>query len=365
MPQSRFFRTCYGIIALLLIIFLVSKVSFLFNPLIKMFNILVVPFIIAGFFYYLLRPLVNYLTKKHVNRTASILLIYLILAILTVLFSMVGWPTLRTQMEHFVHSVPQMVEAFKEQIRQLQQNRVFSMFAQNESDISTKMSDYLDKGITAASNYVTGLVSVVTNFVMIVATVPIILYYMLKESDHIPDSIVAAIPQKYRRDGEQTLEEIDSALSGFIVGRVIITGLLGVMLYIGFLLIGLPYSLLLTVVSTVLNLIPYIGSILGAIPVLIVAFIHSPSMALWSMIVVIIAQQIESNLLSPHIYGKRLDIHPLTTIVLLLVAGDIGGILGVILAIPGYMVAKIIIVRAYHLFFAGKVEEIADQPDKK
>lgn len=292
------------------------------------------------------------------------MVIYLILAVMAILFFMIVWPTLRIQMEHFVNSVPQLVEGFKEQIKQLQQNRVFSMFSQNESDLSTKMSNYLDKGITAASNYVTGLVSVVTNFVMIVATVPIILYYMLKESDHIPDSILAVIPEKYRRDGEETLEEIDSALSGFIVGRVIITGLLGVMMYVGFLLIGLPYSLLLTVVSTILNLIPYIGSILGAVPVLVVAFIHSPSMALWSMIVVVIAQQIESNLLSPHIYGKRLDIHPLTTIVLLLVAGDIGGILGVILAIPGYMVVKIIIVRIYQLFFAEKVEERVDQADK-
>jgi predicted PurR-regulated permease PerM len=136
--------------------------------------------------------------------------------------------------------------------------------------------------------------------------------------------------------------------------------LLGVLLYIGFMIIGLPYALLLAVIATVLNIIPYIGQFLGAIPCLIVAFIDAPSMIIWVLIVTVIAQQIESSFLSPHIYGKRLDIHPLTTIILLLVAGDIVGILGVILAIPAYMVVKIIVVRIYRIFLAEKFEELIE-----
>ncbi|UVI31640.1 AI-2E family transporter [Paenibacillus spongiae] len=108
------------------------------------------------------------------------------------------------------------------------------------------------------------------------------------------------------------------------------------------------------------NLIPYIGPILGAIPCVIVAFTDSPSMVAWVLIVTIVAQQVEGNLLSPLIYGKRLEIHPLTTIILLLVAGKIAGILGFILALPFYMVVKIIVVRIYRLFLAEKVEELVE-----
>ncbi|MFD2879464.1 AI-2E family transporter [Paenibacillus rhizoplanae] len=84
-------------------------------------------------------------------------------------------------------------------------------------------------------------------------------------------------------------------------------------------LIGLPYSLLLAVISIPLNFIPYVGSLLAAVPVVIVGFIESPSLAIWSAVVVLIAQQIQDNVLSPVIYGKSLDVHPLTTVLLVLV----------------------------------------------
>jgi predicted PurR-regulated permease PerM len=218
----------------------------------------------------------------------------------------------------------------------------------------------LNQAITAASNYISNLFSIITSFVIVIVTAPIILYYLLKESEHIPNSILHIIPRRYRKDGREVISEIDAALSGFIVGRVIITCLLGVLLYIGFMIIGLPYALLLAVIATVLNIIPYIGQFLGAIPCLIVAFIDAPSMIIWVIVVTVIAQQIESSFLSPHIYGKRLDIHPLTTVILLLVAGDIVGILGIILAIPAYMVVKIIVVRIYRLFLAEKFEEMIE-----
>ncbi|MFE6799689.1 AI-2E family transporter [Paenibacillus chitinolyticus] len=358
--QSRFFRVCLGIISVLLIILLFSKISFVFNPLITMINILIVPFMMAGFFYYLLRPVIQYLTSRKMNKVLSILLVYFVLSAIVIVFVVGVWPTLQHQVENFVNGVPGLIENFKQQIGRLQQNRMFSMFAGSESDLSTKLSEYLNRGITAASDYVSNVISILTNFVIIIATVPIILYYMLKESEHIPSSILTVVPRRYRRDGKEVLANIDSALSGFIVGRVIITSLLGVMLYIGFLIIDLPYSLLLAIAATILNIIPYIGPILGAIPTIIVAFTVSPGMVAWVLVVTVIAQQIEGNLLSPHIYGKRLDIHPLTTVILLLVAGDIAGILGVILAIPAYIVLKIIIVRIYSLFLAEKVEELVE-----
>ncbi|QHW32418.1 AI-2E family transporter [Paenibacillus rhizovicinus] len=358
--QKGFFRVCLGIIALLLIVYLTAKISFIFKPLLTIFNILIVPFMLAGFCFYLLRPIVSFMVKHRVPKMAAILLIYLIVAALLSLFVGVVWPTLQLQLENFVKGAPQLIEGFKDQLNRLQDNRLLSSFAGDKTDLSTKLSAYLNDAITAASNYVSSVVSVVTNFVIIIATVPIILYYLLKESDHIPSSILHVIPRRYRKDGQDVLADIDDALSGFIVGRVIITCLLAIMLYIGFLIIGLPYSLLLAIVAFFLNIIPYIGQFLGAIPTIIVAFTVSPTMVFWVVVVTVAAQLIESNVLSPSIYGRRLDIHPLTTIVLLLVAGDIAGFLGVILAIPAYMVVKIIIVRIYRLFLAEKVEDLVD-----
>ncbi|WP_235941662.1 AI-2E family transporter [Paenibacillus puerhi] len=360
MVQSRFLRGCLGIIAVLVIIYLTSKISFIFKPLFTMVNLLIVPFMLSGFFFYLLRPLVLFFEKQKVNKMLSILMIYFVLTGIVVLFFILIWPALQTQVHNFVESVPELIENFGVQISNLQNHRLVSMLVPGQSDLSAKLSEYLNVLITAASDYVTSVISVIAGFVIVVATVPIILYYMLKDGGHIPTSILQIIPRRYRRDGREVLLEIDAALSGFIIGRVIITGLLGILMYIGYLAIGLPYSLLLALIASVLNIIPYIGPLLGAVPPLIVAFTDSPGMVFWVLVVTLVAQQIEDNLLSPQIYGKRLDVHPLTTVILLLVAGGIAGLLGVILAIPAYMVVKIIFVRIYHLFLAEKVEELVE-----
>lgn len=155
------------------------------------------------------------------------------------------------------------------------------------------------------------------------------------------------------------LQDIDSALSGFIVTRVLLNVVLGAMLYVGFLIIGLPYSLMLAIISIPLNFIPYVGSLLAAVPVVIVGFIESPTMAIWSVVVIIIAQQIQDNVLSPIIYGKSLDVHPLTTVVLVLVGGDFYGIIGVLIALPVYMILKIIFLRIYEIIIAERVEEVS------
>ena len=357
---ARFFFVVLSLLVVISIIYMSSKISFIFKPVMMIFNILIIPFMLAGFFYYLFRPLVNYFEDRKVHKTVSIILIYVVLVAAAVLFAIIIWPLLQIQLENFIKSAPQLIKGFQEQINKMQENRLISMFVSSNSDLSTKLSEYLNTAITMASNYVSNVFSIITSFVIAIATAPIILYYLLKESSHIPDSILHLIPTRYRQDGKEVIGEIDAALSGFIVGRVIITCLLGIMLYIGFMFIGLPYALLLAVIATVLNIIPYIGQFLGAIPCLIVAFIDAPSMIIWVLVVTVIAQQIESSFLSPHIYGKRLDIHPLTTIILLLVAGDIAGILGVILGIPAYMVVKIILVRIYRLFLAEKIEELIE-----
>lgn len=357
MMQSKYFRTCLGIIALLLIIYLGTKISFLFSPIVSIFKMLLVPMAMAGFFYYLLRPIVDYLENRKIKRPLGVLMIYFVFAGLFTIFILVVWPTLKEQIENFITNAPNLVDDLQKQMNQLQQNPFWARFMPSESELYTRMMEYVNQAMSWISNSISNLITVVSSIVIVIATVPIILYYMLKESGKLPSKVLGIIPRRYRRDGQEVLSDIDSALSSFIIGKVILNLVLSILMYIGFLIIGLPYSLLLTLISFILNFIPYVGALLAAIPVVIVGFIESPSIAIWSVVVIVIAQQIQDNILTPVIYGKQLDIHPLTTIILLLVGGDFYGILGVLLAIPAYMVLKIIVTRVYELFLAEKVED--------
>jgi len=106
-----------------------------------------------------------------------------------------------------------------------------------------------------------------------------------------------------------------------------------------------------------MNFVPFIGAILSSIPIFIIGFIQSPSIAVWSIVIVLIAQQIQDNLIAPYIFGKKLDIHPLTTIVLVMVAGDLGGIIAILLIIPVYLIIKIVLVKLYNLFLKERWAE--------
>ncbi|KAA9007533.1 AI-2E family transporter [Paenibacillus spiritus] len=357
MLQHKYYRTCIAIILFLLIVYLGSKVSFLLAPVGAIISLLLVPMMLSGFMYYLLRPLVNYLERRKIKRPLAILLIYLVFIGLFAIFWVAVWPTLQDQGNNFIKNAPNLVQDLQNQFNQLRENPTTARFFKGESDLTTRLYEYLNNGVTWVTDSMSNLIGIVSSIVVVIATLPILLYYMLKDSHKLPGILLSLLPRKYRKEGQETLNDIDSALSSFIVTRVILNVILGIMFYVGFLFIGLPYSLLLAIVSIPLNFIPYVGAILSAVPVLIVGFIDSPMTAVWSLVIIIVAQQIQDNLLTPIIYGKSLDIHPLTTVVLVLVGGDFNGIIGVLIALPLYMVAKIVFLRVYGIILAGRSED--------
>lgn len=356
--QNRFIIWCISIILVLIIIYLGSLVSFIFKPIISLFSMSIVPLMLAGFAYYLLRPLVNEMERRKVNRTLAILLIYLVFAIIITVFGLWVWPSLRTQLMNFVENAPSIFIALGKKLEELESNGLLSEFLPQDSNLLTKLTEYLNKGFTVLTEYFSGLFTFFSSFAIVLITFPVLLFYMLKEGGKFGDRIVSCIPKRFRRDGREVLDEIDHMLSGFIVGRVIVNVALGVLMYVGFLMIGLPYALLLTVVAVILNFIPFIGALLSAVPIVIIGFIESPSTAIWSIVIILVAQQIQDNLIAPYIFGKQFDIHPLTTILLVLVGGDIGGIIIILLIIPIYMILKIVYIKVYALFIKQRWENV-------
>ena len=97
-----------------------------------------------------------------------------------------------------------------------------------------------------------------------------------------------------------------------------------------------------------MNMIPFIGPWISLAPAVVVALITDPVSVIWVCVITLVAQQIESNFITPNVMGKSLDIHPLTVISLVLAAGNIAGFIGIIVAIPTYAVIKVIVSNIYH-----------------
>ncbi|MFL6562935.1 MAG: AI-2E family transporter, partial [Bacillus sp. (in: firmicutes)] len=164
-----------------------------------------------------------------------------------------------------------------------------------------------------------------------------------------------------QKNGRKILSDLDEALSSYIHGQIFVSFCIGTLLFLGYLMIGLDYSLLVAIVAMFTNVIPFLGPIIAIIPALIIAILNSPMMVVKVLIVMVVVQQIEGHIISPQVMGRRLEIHPLTIISLLLAAASIGGVLGLILAVPVYAVLKVIVHHTYRLWKLRKEQSLEEK----
>lgn len=348
MPTHRFFIICYAIILVLAIIWLASQVSFIFTPLKVAFQTLLMPFLLAGVLYYVLKPILDFLVEYRVNRTLAILLIYLILIGGLIGLIMALGPIFQQQVNRLLDTAPEIADLLWQKWLYFQVNQ--ASFPDFINEAMEQATLYTQQLISAIGQNLTNIIGGITSFVITLVILPFILFYLLKDGHRFTHGVLRLLPRSQQDEAKAILEGMDQALSTYVLGQVIVSLCVGILVYIGYLIIGLDYSLILALVAMLTNLIPFVGPFIGTFPAVIVGLIDSPWMMVKVIIVVVIAQQIESNLISPQVMGRALDVHPLTIILLLLVAGSLAGIVGLILAVPIYAVAKVVIKHAFRLY---------------
>jgi predicted PurR-regulated permease PerM len=348
MPQSRWFRIGYGIALILLIILLVHQVWFVFYPLVVLVETLFFPFLLAGVLYYLFRPLVLFLDRKRIPRTLSILALYLMAVGVFILVGVLVGPAFNDQVEQLVQNFPSLAAKAQHKFLELEKNPWLSRYIKSNV-LLTFATGYLKTSWKTIVDNVAHVIGVFADVVVTLVTVPFILFYMLKEGEKFSRYVLRIFPEREKERVLAILSEMDTALSSYIKGQVLVGFFVGLLVWIGFLIIGLDYSLILGLARMFTNVIPVVGPIISTIPAFIVGWIESPAMAFKVLIVVLVVHVVEVNLISPWVMGRSLNIHPLTMVLLLLVAGSLGGFLGLLLAVPTYAVLKVIVQHTYRL----------------
>ncbi|GAF64023.1 hypothetical protein BTS2_0915 [Bacillus sp. TS-2] len=353
MPNSKYFRFGMGIALILLIIFLASLVDWVFKPLLILVQTLFAPILIAGVLFYILRPFVVFLTRW-IPRALSILVVFLtLIGVFTLIIILIG-PEIQNQFNSLVENWPNIVNEFRAFFGSIQDSDWFSRFQEGEvvsfDEIMSTLEKYLLDVMSLVGSNIANVIGAIANVVLILVIIPFVLFFMLKDGESAPNNVLKLFPKKQQTEGRKILGDMDEALSSFIQGQIIVSFCVGTLMYIGYLIVGLEYSLVLALLAMVTNVIPFIGPWIGAIPGVIVGLFVSPGTAIVVAIIAVVVQLIESNLISPLVMGKKLDVHPLTIIFLLLVAGKFAGILGMLLAVPAYAVGKVIVYHIYRLW---------------
>lgn len=340
------------ILLLLVIIYMFDKVNFIFEPIVALFSAVGAPIIIAGVFYYLLNPIVDWAERRYkMSRVATITVQFLVLLVLIVWGLAVFIPWLSDQIVGLINHWPEYWRALVKMVDQLTADKRFAdvnkWFNQTNSDISKWVQNYSAEYAKKGIHGVSSVVGTLTSAIITIVTFPLILFYLLKDGHQMPNYMAKFLPPKARGSFLDTIGEINKQISNYIRGQLSVAFAVMVMFAIGYTIIGLPYGWLIAISAGLLNLIPFLGSFLAMVPAVVVGLFVSPMMLVYVFIVFMIEQTLEGKVIAPKLLGNSLKVHPVTVVVILLSAGNIFGLAGVVFGIPGYAIAKVLIYRLY------------------
>lgn len=322
--------TIVSIIIFVLIIFIAIRI-----PVVKqLINLIFISFIVS----YILKPLYMLLIRKGLNKkvASALIIVGLLTSILLTVILVI--PSIFRESLHIEKAVNELGNYLinaNMKVKVLNTNKVMSsiintIYYKTNAQIILIFNKMLDSIMGLGENVLTYMVS------------PLIIYYFLCDSENMINKTLIVFPPESRNVIKKIINDIDKVLGRYILSQLILCIIISVATFLILLLMNVDFPLILSLINGIFNIIPYFGPIFGIIPIILIALLASPKIALYTMLWLFALQQIEGSILSPKIIGESISMHPLTVIFLLMIGGEVGGILGMILAVPLGVVIKVI-----------------------
>ena len=329
------------VILLGIAIYLYTEISYIFTPINAIVSSIITPIIVAYVFYYMLNPLVNFFEKKMSRFIGSLLAIFV--GIITVLIVIVGVvPIIVEQTQNLITALPRYIEVVKGYLEEYSDNayvQVVVEYVNNNLNVS-KISEKL---VSIATSVAQGVVSSISSTASVLVTMPFVLFFLLKDASHFNKFVISLLPKKLEKPVAETIDEIDDKVGSYIQGQMLVSLCIGIMLFIGYNIIGLHYAFSLATIAAFLSIVPYLGPVIAITPAMLVAASTSWVMVVKMLVVWGIVQFLEGNIISPNIMGRSMNMHPLTVIFVILIGVNIAGVVGAILGIPVYSILKVLV----------------------
>ena len=295
-----------------------------------MFILLLVLIIVAA-----ISPVVNKLSKK-IPRLLAIIFVYLLMVILLGLFSYLIFPPLVTEVKELSKQLPDLALINSPEYVTLKAVIVSSQ--EGLVSLAKELTNFSSRIYSTTLGFFGGIITVIT--------VIILSFYLLIEEHGARNFIKQHLPIENRETTVEILRRVVYKIGSWIKAQLWLGLIVGLLNFVGLLIIGLPYAISLAIWTAVTELIPYVGPVLGGIPTVIVAFLFFPAEPIkWVLIIIwfTAVQQLEAQFLVPKIMQKVIGLSPVIIILSILVGGKIAGLMGVILAIPTAAIISVLI----------------------
>ncbi|WP_461204512.1 AI-2E family transporter [Clostridium sp. DL1XJH146] len=296
-------------------------------------------FILSFLIYYILNPIFKNLNKKINSKKISAILIILVLLLIGICIAIKLIPIIINESATVLNTIDEIEGKINDILtiqNYIEKDDILYVLIQNANkkiyEISYAISNDIFKIIGEFSE----------NFFDIIV-IPIILYYLFVDIQLIKDKILVIFPNDFRTVIEKICLDSDKMLKRYIISQFILVTIITMVTFATLQMMDVKYPLLLGIINGVFNVVPYFGPLIGALPAIFIALLESTNKALIVSVLLCFIQFIEGNVLSPKLTGDSIFIHPLVVIMILIISEKIGGLTGMILAVPIAVVIKIII----------------------
>lgn len=310
---------------------------------------MMISFLLAITNYYLLAPIVDFAERKGISRLWSTIIPFLILSIVIAVCIYLFTSDLVLQIKSLQQNFPKYTESMIK-ISQDFQNKFGDLITTvYPMDFQTNIQSQLSDWATAFLKQVPDFIS--KSFTVLLLA-PLLTFFMLLDGRDFIRKFISLIPNQFFELALNLNYQIGSQIGGFIRARMLESIIVGALTWMGLLIMGFPYALVLSIFAAILNIIPYLGPIIGALPAFVICLSNggSSSELLGLTVIFVAVQVIDTVVLVPFLVAKIVDLHPITVIVAILLGSQLMGILGMIICIPLVSTLKVTAYAIYNHF---------------
>ncbi|MDP4133914.1 MAG: AI-2E family transporter [Bacillota bacterium] len=291
------------------------------------------PIFIALILTYIANPFVTFCSKR-LPRALGILLFYLIII---GLFTVTIWVVLPSALK----SLTSLISSLPKFSKQLEDS--FSFLGTDiQKSITDALYGFLKGRVSNLMNIIDNTLSSLASFGVAV----VLSFFFLKDPSQIKNSFIYILPSNWLPPLSETVREINCAWQSFIRGQLLVSIILSIITVIALWILKIDYAFILGIVSGIFNLIPAIGPVISAIPIVIIAYLKSPASAMLSILALVLIQVLDNNFISPKIKSGCVGISPVAAFISMYFGAGLFGFSGIILGIPIFAAIKIIVRRA-------------------
>lgn len=328
--RFRFFRV-WAVIGMLILITAALWLS-------ARLSAVLIPFVFAALVVFLLRRPVSALARRGMSRGAAVGLCYLLMITIVTFAGLVVMPPLGRQIGEFLSEFPRYFAAARDLWFNLQReyttleippwlDEALYDSRDNLARQAGQWSKALASGVVLAGGQV---FSVVLNLFLSLA----LAFFALRDLPTLKREMLQLGGMKRREQMLEVLGRVTLVVEGWLRGQSLIALIVGVLTWLGLLVLGVPYALVIGLIAGVTNLIPYLGPVVGGLIAAISAAFVSPTLVVWTLLYIVVLQQLESVFLQPKVMSEQVNLHPVLVVFSLLVGASVGGLLGMLLAVP-------------------------------